>query len=39
LRDLKHETNPIKEDLKIVPWHWSGPTRDIEGTPLTTRAT
>ena len=25
LRDLKHETNPIKEDLKIVRWHWSGP--------------
>ena len=25
LRDLKHETNPIKEDLKIVRWYWSGP--------------
>jgi hypothetical protein len=25
LRDLKHETNPIKEDFKIVRWHWSGP--------------
>jgi len=23
LRDLKHETNPIKETLKIVRWHWS----------------
>ena len=23
LRDLKHETNPIKEDIKIVRWHWS----------------
>jgi hypothetical protein len=23
LRDLKHETNPIKEDVKIVRWHWS----------------
>jgi hypothetical protein len=23
--DLKHETNPIKEDLKIVRWCWSGP--------------
>jgi hypothetical protein len=23
LRDLKHETNPIKEDFKIVRWHWS----------------
>jgi hypothetical protein len=23
LRDLKHETNPIREDLKIVRWHWS----------------
>ena len=22
LRDLKHETNPIKENLKIVRWHW-----------------
>ena len=25
LRTLKCETNPIKEDLKIVRWHWSGP--------------
>jgi len=25
LRDLKHETNPIKEDLKIVRWFWRGP--------------
>jgi Protein of unknown function (DUF3800) len=27
LRDLKHETNPIREDIKIVRWHWasSGP--------------
>jgi hypothetical protein len=24
LRDLKRETNPIREDLKIVRWHWSG---------------
>ncbi len=23
LRDLKHETDPIKETLKIVRWHWS----------------
>jgi hypothetical protein len=23
LRDLKHETNPIKETVKIVRWHWS----------------
>src|SRR5207302_11296838 len=23
LRDLKHETNPIKETFKIVRWHWS----------------
>jgi hypothetical protein len=22
LRDLKHETNPITENLKIVRWHW-----------------
>jgi hypothetical protein len=22
LRDLKRETNPIKENLKIVRWHW-----------------
>src|SRR3954471_20734049 len=23
LRDLKHETNPMKENLKIVRWHWN----------------
>jgi hypothetical protein len=22
--DLKHETSPIKEDVKIVRWHWTG---------------
>lgn len=25
--DLKHETNPIKEDLKIVRWYWSSTPR------------